>query len=456
VALPVLASWSGFLVLLWCGLTYDETTPFPGTAAIVPVAATLAIIAAGEPLSRLSPAPVMRTRAVAFFGDISYSLYLWHWPPIVILPVVLGHSMGFPARVSILVGALLAAAATKKWVEDPVRFTRRPALRRPLTALVATAAGAAVLVGGARAGVDTVVAAQREAQVATQTLLENPPACFGAAAMDPSKPCSDPELEGTMVPAPAAARADTAGYDGCTTGMFGDALKECVFGAVDDPAVPHVLLVGDSHALMLLPALVELAEQGKVSVTAQIKRSCAWTRDPINSPDQTKVDSCQEWKAKLQPWLVAQAPRTDVLMTTGYTRYNSGSHAAQVESLQAVWKPLAELGVPIVPVRDAPHHSEDPVACLAEVDELTPSSCTEEERDVLGYFDAYAEAAGTVKGSTLLDLTDFYCADGVCPTVIGGVTAYRDVHHLTVTYSKTLAPYIHRGLDEIGVLDPAK
>jgi len=238
--------------------------------------------------------------------------------------------------------------------------------------------------------------------------------------------------------------------------MFGDALRECVFGKVDDPAIPHVVLVGDSHALMLLPALVELTEQGKISVTAQIKRTCAWTRDPIKSPDQSKVDSCQEWKSKLEPWLLAQAPKADLLVTTGYTLYNSGSHAAQVESMQAAWKPLAELGVPIVALRDAPHHSEDPVDCLANVEKVTPSSCALKKRDALGYFDAFAETAGTVKGSKLLDLTDFYCRDGACPAVIGGVAVYRDVHHLTVTYSKTLAPYLYRGLVGLGALPGTK
>ena len=208
LAVPILASWGGFAALAWCGLTYDETTPFPGTAAIVPVVATLAIIAAAEPLGRLSPAPIMRSRPVGFFGDISYSLYLWHWPPIVILPVVLGHSMGFPARVLVLVGAILAAAATKKWVEDPVRFTRRPALRRPLTALVATAAGAAVLVAGARVGVGTAVAVEHTQQAAVAAVLKDDPDCFGAAAMDPEKPCSNPDLDGTMIPAPAAAVRD--------------------------------------------------------------------------------------------------------------------------------------------------------------------------------------------------------------------------------------------------------
>lgn len=450
---PTVVSWSGFAVLLWCGLTYDETTPFPGTAAILPVAATVAIIASAEPLGRFSPAPLMRWRPVGFFGDISYSLYLWHWPPIVILPVVLGHTMGFEARVLVLVGAILAAAATKRWVEDPVRFTSRPVLRRPLTALVATVAGAAVLVAGAWIGRDTAVAVENTQQAVADAVLKDVPDCFGAAAMDRENPCSNPELDGTMVPAPAAARRDYTRYPGCFTGITGTDLADCSFGKVDDPKIPHVVLVGDSHAQMLMPALEQLVKEDKISLTAQLKGSCAWTRDPINHWDQARVDSCQAWRAKLQPWLIEQAPTTDLILTTGYARFNSGTPKEQVASMQAAWKPLADLGVPIVAVRDNPRHSEDPLDCLERLDEVGPDSCATKEKDVLGNFDAFQETAGTVKGSSLLDLSEFYCRDdGVCPAVIGGVTVYRDITHLTVTYSKTLAPFVHRGLVDLGVL----
>jgi hypothetical protein len=51
------------------------------------------------------------------------------------------------------------------------------------------------------------------------------------------------------------------------------------------------------------------------------------------------------------------------------------------------------------------------------------------------------------------DLTDFYCDETRCPVVIGGVNVYFDNNHLTVTYAKTLAPYLRRELVRVGVLD---
>ncbi len=447
-----LVSWAGFAALAWCGFRFNSSTPFPGTAALLPVGATLAIIAAAEPRHRLSPTPLMRLRPVRFLGDISYSMYLWHWPPIVIVPVILGHTMGFSARLLILLGTIAAAAATKRWVEDPVRFTHRFGLRRPLITLIGTTVGAAVLVTGAWVGRDTAVAAEQSADAAAAAIVESAPDCFGAAAMDPQHPCSNPELAGTMVPAPASAGGDTPQYKGCFPGVTNSTFVGCDFGAVDDPDVPHVVVVGDSHAQALLPALERLAEQGEISVSARIKGSCAWTRDPIDHKDRARVDSCQTWKAKLQPWLIEQAPQTDLIITTGYARFNSGTPAEQVASMQAAWKPLADLGVTIVAVKDNPRHSEDPLDCLARLDVVEPDSCAVPQEEALGSFDAFEATAGTVPGSKLLDLTDFYCRDGICPAVIGGVTVYRDITHLTVTYAETMAPYIYRGLIEIGAL----
>ena len=82
-------------------------------------------------------------------------------------------------------------------------------------------------------------------------------------------------------------------------------------------------------------------------------------------------------------------------------------------------------------MRDNPRHSEDPLDCLERARDIGPTTCAVKEKDVLGNFDAFAKTAGTVKGSTLLDLSDYYCRDGICPSVIGGVTVYRDITHLT-------------------------
>jgi peptidoglycan/LPS O-acetylase OafA/YrhL len=77
-----LASVAGLAMILLPVYFYQETTPFPGLAALPPCLGAALIIAAGE----TGPSIVGRVlswRPVVFVGLISYSLYLWHWPVIV-------------------------------------------------------------------------------------------------------------------------------------------------------------------------------------------------------------------------------------------------------------------------------------------------------------------------------------------------------------------------------------
>ena len=56
----------------------------------------------------------------------------------------------------------------------------------------------------------------------------------------------------------------------------------------------------------------------------------------------------------------------------------------------------------------------------------------------------------------MIDLTDFYCDASKCPVVIGGVDVYADNNHLTVTFARTLAPYLYRDLVAAGVVAPSR
>jgi peptidoglycan/LPS O-acetylase OafA/YrhL len=89
-----LVSWTGFGAIAITALTYTGETPFPGTAALLPVLGTVAVIWAGAPRHDWSPTAVADFGPVRFLGNVSYSAYLWHWPLVVVLPFALGHPLG--------------------------------------------------------------------------------------------------------------------------------------------------------------------------------------------------------------------------------------------------------------------------------------------------------------------------------------------------------------------------
>ncbi len=133
-----LATLAGMGLILYPVFFYSPRTPFPGIAALPPCLGSALIIGAGEYGSSLV-GKVLSWRPVVFVGLISYSLYLWHWPVIVM------HSMGFTVTLNDLLphrlAVLIPAFRFDMWMEIVVsfllailswRFVERPFRARPL------------------------------------------------------------------------------------------------------------------------------------------------------------------------------------------------------------------------------------------------------------------------------------------------------------------------------------
>jgi peptidoglycan/LPS O-acetylase OafA/YrhL len=434
-------SWAGLAVLVYCGLALTGSTPFPGFAALLPVLATVAVIAVGMPASRFSPRRLIELRFVQWTGDISYPLYLWHWPPIVILPVVLGHELGFWPRVAILVGTFAAAAATKRFVEDPVRTGRRLGIQRSTVTFAFTIVTAAAITAACLSGIRQADAAADRAEKITAEIASDAPDCFGAASMAPGPSCVNPDLDGQLVPATTAIKRDNANYPGCAS--TNQAKDTCTFGDASDPDLPHVLVIGDSHARAMLPPFVEMAEKGQIYLVAQVKGGCAWSTNPHPNDDRAIAEDCYQWRDSVASWLDKNAAGLDLVVTAALAHPDPATGPKdQVAGFAETWRTMTDRGIPVVAIRDNPYQPADTNDCLAKESEITADSCALPRKDAFPNFDPLIDATKQVKGSTLLDLTSFYCTDTTCPAVIGGVNVYRDRTHISKTYITTMAPYI--------------
>ncbi|MGO2684514.1 MAG: acyltransferase family protein [Microbacterium sp.] len=429
--------WAGIIALLYTAFTFDGQTVFPGYMALLPTLGAAAIIAASNTERWWYPTRLLSIPPMRFTGDISYSLYLWHWPLIVIAPSVPFWGLTIYHRVALLGICFVLAWLTKRFVEDPVRSWKPLTTRRPRVTLWASL-GAMVLVGAVAAGGWAANATSYEQGVqAIQDARENPAECFGAASvLDESCAGIGPD---TILPAPGFAGADSPDEPQCFIQLNDSRPVSCEFGS-DDPDAPRVALVGDSHAYQLLPTFEGIAEREGWHLTTYFKGACPWNTTPL-ATGGSFGEACDQWRDGVDQQLADS--EFDVVFTSAIsnTPYSSAGHDSSFDAAVAgyseAWSSMTDRGIPVLTVVDNPVWETDPNKCLRSRD---ASECSGARSELLVENDPLRDAADGTAGVTLLDFTEVFCDADTCAPVVGGANVYRDQDHLTVTFADSLAP----------------
>ena len=127
-------TWLGLAAIGFAAVTYSSASQYPGTLVIIPVVGTALVIAGGTPVPSWAAERVLRIAPLQWFGRLSYSLYLWHWPILIIAAEEAGqNALPFHRNIPWLAVALVAAVATHVCVENPVRHSRALSRRRWLS-----------------------------------------------------------------------------------------------------------------------------------------------------------------------------------------------------------------------------------------------------------------------------------------------------------------------------------
>jgi hypothetical protein len=393
----------------------------------------------------------LSSRGVTFVGGISYSLYLWHWPVLIVAPYVMGRPAGLLDKCLLLALVVVLSWLTKITVEDPLRTGHF--LSTPRRAYLFAASGMAMvlmlsvaLTSSAFAGSDG-----KSAQV-------NSP-CYGPGALNPANNCGP--VTGAELPDPApavVARQNTAPlYKGCQGDFSGTDLVSCDFGVEEGQATATVALVGDSHATAWLPAIEVLAERHKWHVKTYTKGSCPLTAAlrvlPSEATDRNQAD-CWAWGKKLQEKLAADN-EVSMIFTASYSSAYTYKPAPgvefrnpAVEGFTTVWKGLLASGKRVVAFDDVPRtngqsvptclaaNSGDPLACATTVEKAFPR----------GTAITHAAANFKAAGFTRIPLRNEFCDAKLCYPQLGAVIVYRDYSHISAEFSRALAPFVDRQL----------
>jgi peptidoglycan/LPS O-acetylase OafA/YrhL len=454
-----LLGWIGLAGIVVGTFVIRSDMPFPGFVALVPVVSTALVILADSRGPR-SVLPLLSLRPIRFLGDISYSVYLWHWPLIVLVPyltVKLGGSetLGFSSKIVIIIVSILAAWASTTWVEN--RFRKTAVLSGSAKAF-GFAAIAMVIVS--TLGVSQVTIANRiveQNEDSLQSKLADPDSCLGAGILLPSAK-DNPNCENmdTLQMEPAAAKKDKskAYADGCWASAPYASKPECTYG----DGSKHIALVGNSHAGHWLPTLEKLADKNDWTITTFLASNCSISTLPqeLSTPDETK--GCQDYA----DWVVDRTTEGgfDAVITSerqstplqgmGWDETEQKAPEGHRTILQS-W---VDAKLDVLVVRDTPYPGGEDINvpdCVAKhEDDLDACSGTPESWHWMDPLAASARSMDSKRISVMYP-QDWFCPDGTCEPVIGGVITYFDTAHITATYAQTLAPQFDASLRRSGL-----
>jgi SGNH domain (fused to AT3 domains) len=382
-----------------------------------------------------------------YLGKISYGTYLWHWPVILVMTRTFDLSPLSTVALTMLIATALASLSYQL-LEQPVRLSafldryRTPVIA---TGLAISAVSALVLIPVITDSPQPSAAVGEPAGAATG--LTPVPTGFDWEALRVAL-----QEKATCLPGPAGSCTLVEGSSG------------------------SILLMGDSHAAMMIPGFVALAEQKDLTLTVAVLGGCPWQRDlfatPLQVPGVISGPDCREKKHDTYDRVIpAVDPDVIFVMNLGYEASGQfagylnedGSPGDRSSPAYATWlsqtttDSIARLeadGRDVVVLEPIPFAADlfDPLDCLStatwleECRYVVPArpSVLEREYRRIDESDAHVWSA---------NLDTLVCPFlPICDPIVGGEVVKVDDSHLSPDFARTLAPSLADYLTSNGIL----
>jgi peptidoglycan/LPS O-acetylase OafA/YrhL len=461
------ATWLGLAAIVASALLFDETTRFPGTAALLPVTGAVLVIAGGCARPRAGAVALLGTRPMQGIGKLSYSWYLWHWPALMLAPHIAGRELNTWALTAVAAASLLPAWLSLRLVENRVRFNpvfkRRP--RRGLglgATLTALACGAAAIFLGLPNEVEGKGTAQDTASVLSesQQLAEARKQLLDLIAVSATRTAMPQNL---TPPVTAATNDRPQASKACLASLDETSIKPALAAGCDRHGDPQgtttMVLFGDSHTEQWFDAVDAVAKRRHHRLVVLTKSGCtpadAYT---IKVNARRAFTECASWREEafakikeLKPALVLLSTRTysdpPVDRAGAVTVGKAEADDAWAKALIRSAKRIAQLGARPVIMQDTPDPRGVSVPdCVAAHPEAVQQCALKVATAVYDARRTANAAAAKAAGYPVIDPTEWFCTATVCPVIVGNALVYRDGSHVTTGYVKLLTPLLQAEL----------
>lgn len=390
--------WFGVIGIAIATFNFDENTAFPGVNAVLPVFATALLIGSISIWPRAFN-DLSNNRISQWLGSISYPLYLWHWPALVLPSSALGRPLRIRERLFCILLTVVLAHLTSKFIEQPLRHKKIEGKKVYLffVATTITSLVAGLIISATSSSMISVKGTNYKFNLID--VMEKP-AVYG---------------------------------DDCHVNYGETKSGYCTYG--DTKSLRTLVLYGDSHAAQWFPALEQIALERGYKLISLTKSACPAVDAPREDQGAFKNVHCEKWRQNSIARIKSIHP--DAVITSSFQYFTPPSG---FPSKSRWWddgqrRLLSELrgsSNHLIYISDTPRPLRDIPNCLASRDSHTCDS-TEKTRNVI------------INGFEKIDPTPWLCTS-YCPAIKDGYVVYRDASHISVAASLALKPELEEAL----------
>jgi len=393
----------GFIFIIVSAFIFGETTAFPGVNAVLPVLGTVMLI------STINSWPpflndVANSRMFQWLGEISYPLYLWHWPLLVLPSTYFARPLAIYERILAIIATIILADLTHRFIEEPFRKHKtEPTLvfkRSGVITLVSVLIGSAIIFSSSdKIDVSGINGAVSLAQIKARPLVYD---------------------------------------DGCHANYAQTKSDKCEYA--DTKSDKTMVLYGDSHAAQWFPALVEIASRSGYRLISLTKSACPSVDTVRLDQGGFKMSRCKQWRINTIKRI--QEINPDVLIMSSFQYFAQPPRFTDREQWwndgqRKLLTEVKNISPHLIYITDTPHPLRDIPACLANYS-ISKCNTTQRSEDL------------SISGFNVINPNSWLCSR-VCPAVKDGVVAYRDASHISVDIAIALIPRLTQALRDQGV-----
>ena len=413
--------WIGLIGLILTGALFDVSTMFPGYIALWPMTCALLIILSGNKETKYGVKNFLSMPIMIKLGGVSFGIYLWHWVLLSFYKYNISENPGIVAGLLIILLSIALSFVTTKYIETPIRNTKFNKLAFKRIGFISLIN---ILLITGLVSHNQYVKIQDKKAVANKDYPGALSINLDKDKIKENKP--KPEFANVFDDLPQSH------LDNSNQSMSKSEVKVGKYGKKKDYKAT-IALVGSSHSEHWLGAVIKAAEENDYRVI-NITRS--GTRFSTGYKKNTLQD---DWVKNVENYL-EKADDIDLVLSH-VTASDTESEKIQQQMVDQLLKVKNNYGIEVMAIRDIPRYDFNVSEELEKHGEKdTIERMNKGNRQLDEAF--WEQISNEEKDLPQFDPSEYFKVNGKYRPIIGNIVVYRDMDHMTNTYSETFGPIL--------------